>query len=1096
MERVAPMTEARLPLSAVMLNVNSVRRRIDWLRSLAGRVEVVGLTETWLPRGEYPMVKGWRWFGSGLAFFVGRSCGGVALGLTGPWGDGAVQVEPPTLVEDSVWVRSAGVLFGMVYTNTELSPEFAASVAECLHALRRPGEPVLLGGDFNADIHRQHGQAGDRLRDLVDDICLHFADTTNRDPTYVTVREGRRSESTLDYLMITDHFSVTSFSVGPPVPKCEHRPLWLIGTVAVKRSAAPKRHRARRVRWNAESATQEQRAAFGAALECGLNVRPRKFETADEQWSTIANTIISAGRQHIGQSRLSSRAKPWWSRELGRLFAAKMAQRGTDAVRGARASFQRAKRRAIRNVAAAWRIEDHRGLWRLRELLAKDVASEPPGRADQIPGAEWVRHFTQSGTDDSLGVTEGTDQPPALEGLQIMACPPVSLEEIALAIAGCDAGAAGGPDNIPTLFFKIGGPALCEALRGLYQKIIDTAQWPRGWETSRLVPLFKGKGDPLSPASYRPIALSDVAAKIFARVLNQRISAHLEPSLIDEQGGFRPGRSTVSQIIGLLSLLALRRSESKATTVCFLDIRKAFDVVPRPLLWATLRAMGVDEKTLNVLQAMYGEVVMRLTIVGAPEVEFRTFRGLRQGCPLSPTLYLAFVNDLFDELRKRGRGVVVGGRLVPGLLFADDIVLFAADDAQMQEMLAVLEAVAARKQFQFNVPKCCTLEVPRNRQLSRSPALHLHGEPVPVAKWYTYLGAEIRYDLSGSTFIDKVTRKAAGVRALLFRMSSHAGGLPLPIMRQLWLSLGRPVLEYGAACYPLADPEAFDAAQWRMGRQMLVSGGQSSGAFIQAELDWRSMVARRQVATLREWGHIAMMPEGRLVRHVVEACRAHVAKSRHEIRGAWPTACVKMLRDVGLEEYIDMARVEGVGWAQWCTMVERHVRDHELARWKKRMQQRVELTLYRDLKQAPCSEQYLVTMSPQGRRIAAQMRAGHYHCDAFLARWSNRPERHHKGICRCCSLRESETIEHILRRCPAYNKLRILFWLETHALLGVLGWGQLMSMGSVQWQIMLGRAIPDLGFEQMAAVLRVADKFLVAVHTARIAILSSHARSV
>jgi hypothetical protein len=979
----------------------------------------------------------------------------------------------------------------MIYTNAELSSDFAASIAECLLALRRPGEPVLIGGDFNANIHRQGGQAGDRLRDLVDDIGLHFADATNKDPTYVTVRDKRMSESTLDYLMITDHFHVTSFKVGPPVPKCEHRPLWLTGTVAMPRPVTPRRHRAHSVRWNAESATHEQRAAFGVALECGLGARPQGDGAADGQWSGIVNAINSAGKQHIGQSRLSSRTKPWWSPELGRLFAAKMALRGTDAARGARGSFRRAKRRAIKSTAAAWRIGDRRNLWRLQALLAKEVASEAPGKADQIPAAEWVRHFTEGSADERPSTAENSDQPPMREGQQIMACPPVSAQEVAAAIADCDAGAAGGPDNVPTLFFKIGGPALCEALRGLYQKILDTGQWPRGWETSRLVPLFKGKGDPLSPGAYRPIALSDVGAKIFAKVLNRRISAHLESSLIDEQGGFRPGRSTVTQIIGLLSLLALRRSEAVATTVCFLDIRKAFDVVPRPLLWTTLRSMGVDEKTLKALQTMYGEVVMRLTIVGAPEVEFRTTRGLRQGCPLSPTLYLAFINDLFDELRERGLGVMVGDRLVPGLLFADDIVLFAANDAQMQEMLTVLEGVAARKQFQFNVPKCCALEVPRNRQISRSPALLLHGEPVPVAKWYTYLGAEIRYDLTGSTFMDTVTRKAAGVRAKLFRMSSHAGGLPLPIMRQLWLSLGRPVLEYGAACYPLVDPLTFDAAQWRMGRQMLVSGGQSSGAFIQAELDWQSMVARRQEATLREWGRIAMMPEGRLVRQIVEACRAHVAESQHEIRGGWPTACVKTLRDVGLKEYIDMARVASVGWPQWCTVVKRHVREHELARWGKRMQDRVELTLFRDLKEAPCPEQYLVTMSPQGRRIAAQMRAGHYHCDAFLAGWSNRPERHHGGICRCCSLRESETIDHILCRCPAYAKQRILFWLETHALLGVSGYGQLMSMGSSQWHIMLGRTIPDLDFERMATVLRVADKFLVAVHTARIEALSS-----
>jgi hypothetical protein len=279
-----------------------------------------------------------------------------------------------------------------------------------------------------------------------------------------------------------------------------------------------------------------------------------------------------------------------------------------------------------------------------------------------------------------------------------------------------------------------------------------------------------------------------------------------------------------------------------------------------------------------------------------------------------------------------------------------------------------------------------------------------------------------------------------------------------------------------------------------MGRHLLMSGAQSSGAFIQGELGWTSMVARRQVATLRQWGHIALMPNGRLVRQVVAACRTHAAQTGHKIRETWTSACVKVLHDVGLEEYADMGRFQGEGaicWGQWRSLVDERVQALERTRWGQYLLRRDTLALYREIKQAPGPELYLVVMSSQGRRIAAQMRAGQFQCDAFLATWKNRPERHFGGICRCCELDQLETVEHIVDRCPAYEHERSLFWLEVHHLLGMMGWGQLCGMRRPMWHVILGLPIPDLDEVLTYAVLRCADRYLVAACNKRLGILST-----
>ena len=85
------------------------------------------------------------------------------------------------------------------------------------------------------------------------------------------------------------------------------------------------------------------------------------------------------------------------------------------------------------------------------------------------------------------------------------------------------------------------------------------------------------------------------------------------------------------------------------------------------------------------------------------EVEMNT--GVPQGSPLSPLLYAKYIDGLHDALRKEGLGVWIAGRLVPLLLFADDIVLFASSPGDLQRSLRVLDVYAQRWRFSTNHSK-------------------------------------------------------------------------------------------------------------------------------------------------------------------------------------------------------------------------------------------------------------------------------------------------------------------------------------------------------------------------------------------------------
>ncbi len=107
---------------------------------------------------------------------------------------------------------------------------------------------------------------------------------------------------------------------------------------------------------------------------------------------------------------------------------------------------------------------------------------------------------------------------------------------------------------------------------------------PLGWQIGVVVPLFK-KGDRRVCSNYRGITLLSLPGKVYARVLERRIRPIVEPRIQEEQCGFRPGRGTLDQLYTLSRVLEGSWEFAQPIHMCFVDLEKAFDCVPRGILW-------------------------------------------------------------------------------------------------------------------------------------------------------------------------------------------------------------------------------------------------------------------------------------------------------------------------------------------------------------------------------------------------------------------------------------------------------------------------------------------------------------------------------
>ena len=115
-----------------------------------------------------------------------------------------------------------------------------------------------------------------------------------------------------------------------------------------------------------------------------------------------------------------------------------------------------------------------------------------------------------------------------------------------------------------------------------------------------ITPVFK-KGDPFDTANYRPIAVMQPVARLYAGLLNARLMAFTEEHGLraESQTGFRPGLSTVHQLFALQHFVAEAQHHRKPMYACFLDLKGAYDRVQRPLLWQALQRLGVHGRILQ-----------------------------------------------------------------------------------------------------------------------------------------------------------------------------------------------------------------------------------------------------------------------------------------------------------------------------------------------------------------------------------------------------------------------------------------------------------------------------------------------------------------
>ena len=271
--------------------------------------------------------------------------------------------------------------------------------------------------------------------------------------------------------------------------------------------------------------------------------------------------------------------------------------------------------------------------------------------------------------------------------------------------------------------------------------------------------------------------------------MRDHILSHVETYIVNQQHGFLPGKSCVSNLLECMNIVYEILNENDTADILYLDFQKAFDTVPHKRLLNKLRAYGISGRSLNIVKDFLSERTFKVKVGSSFSKQFSVSSGVPQGTVLGPLLFLIYINDLPGGIRSFVS------------LFADDlkIVTRSSNHEIAQQDLDKLGEWEKMWLLSFNVTdeKCKVLHIGKNNPCND---YELNGCKLPCVDTEKDLGLYTDGSLNWNIHIQKSINKAKSVTAWIAR---NVISRKKEVLLNVYKSLVRPHLEYAVQVWNL-----------------------------------------------------------------------------------------------------------------------------------------------------------------------------------------------------------------------------------------------------------------------------------------------------
>ena len=232
---------------------------------------------------------------------------------------------------------------------------------------------------------------------------------------------------------------------------------------------------------------------------------------------------------------------------------------------------------------------------------------------------------------------------------------PTTPQEIQEIISGLANKSSSGYDNITNTLLKQLQFSLSEPLTIIFNKSLESGEFPHEMKKADVIPLYKAKEKYLV-MNYRPISLLLTISKVLEKIVYKRTYGFLNDTnqLYQSQYGFRSGHSCESAICELVGTIAKNQEEGLHTIGLFIDLSKAFDTLDHKILLQKLHKYGVRGICLDWFTSYLDKREMRSKCIVNDNTTYSSYYDMDYGTPqgscLGPLLFLVFINDIHTSI--------------------------------------------------------------------------------------------------------------------------------------------------------------------------------------------------------------------------------------------------------------------------------------------------------------------------------------------------------------------------------------------------------------------------------------------------------------
>ncbi|GJT47677.1 RNA-directed DNA polymerase, eukaryota [Tanacetum coccineum] len=421
-------------------------------------------------------------------------------------------------------------------------------------------------------------------------------------------------------------------------------------------------------------------------------------------------------------------------------------------------------------------------------LVDGDWISEP-----SLVKSEFFKHFNkQFSPPQSSRICFDYDFPTRLSSDHVEDLErDVSYEEVKAAVWDCGLNKSPGPDGYSFEFFRKYWSFIDHDILMAVKEFFTDGYFPRGCNSS-FIALIPKIQDAKFVKDFRPISLIGSVYKIIAKILANRLCLVLPDLISDVQSAFVSNRQILDGPFILNELISWCKHKNFNGMIFKVDFEKAFDSVKWDYLDETLKSFGFGHKWRTWISGCLNNAMGSVLVNGNPSPEFQFFKGLKQGDPLSPFLFILIMETLhlsFRRILNAGlyNGISINDSFTISHLFYADDVVFVGEwkDKNIHTLLNVLKCFYLASGLKINLHKSKLMGIGVNMSVVESAA-NLIGCSI-LHSPFNYLGVKVGSNMTRISSWDDVVSKVSS-RLSKWKLKSLSIGGRLTLLKSVLTS--------------------------------------------------------------------------------------------------------------------------------------------------------------------------------------------------------------------------------------------------------------------------------------------------------------------